>query len=384
MQEFTNSIGWKIFYSVIAVLILLFSLILFFIPRGKSETQWVEILPALVTLSGLLILVTQFRRKVIVSTESVTSISAFGKKDIPISDIKGYSIGKRTITIQPLPPSDKNIIINNYNYLHNNGELVAWLKTNLTDLDASGLQAAQGDILQNPAYGATEYDRQENLKKARKIALAYWISSVVIGFGSIFIENNYASTVLGLGFPLVGILLMVSGKGIIKFVSNGKATSHQAIFLGFPLPPFMMLLKSLDDFSLFNGDNLWFPAVMIALIMTALLYVTGINRSMSSFKLQITLMVIISLLYGFAAARQINAVFDSSQPQVFQAKVIKHRESSGRSTTYYLTLSPWGPQTDAEETEVKYGTYNDARVGGMVNVSLKKGLFNAPWFTVTK
>jgi hypothetical protein len=68
---------------------------------------------------------------------------------------------------------------------------------------------------------------------------------------------------------------------------------------------------------------------------------------------------------------------------VYPAAVTGQRVSHGRSTSYYLTLSPWGPMTGAFETSVGRRLYNAVNLGDTVEVSLHSGWLHIPWYQVT-
>jgi len=88
MEEFTNTTGMKIFYSAIAVFMIGFSFFLLNIDHSKAGNGVLAI-PVFLILFALLILISQFRRKIIISADNIVSINAFGKKEILTSNIKG-------------------------------------------------------------------------------------------------------------------------------------------------------------------------------------------------------------------------------------------------------------------------------------------------------
>jgi len=66
--------------------------------------------------------------------------------------------------------------------------------------------------------------------------------------------------------------------------------------------------------------------------------------------------------------------------QVLQRYKIKALISSGKSTTYYLELTPWGQQKDIEEVSVSKALYNKLEQNDKVNIYYMKGQFDIPWF----
>jgi len=381
MEEFTNSIGFKIFYSAIAVLMIGFSLFLFNLDHSKAS-QWVIILPVIILILSLFIIASQIISKVIISADSIIRISVLGKKELQTANIKGCRIGEKTIYIEPLFPINSKISINNYSDLGNSEDLVQWLRENFNDLDAMDLAEEKSKILQNTNFGFTEKEREEKLTKAKQIATIYNIAGVVMGFATIPFNNRGVALLLLL-YPLLGIIIMKSSNGLIKFLSNKKRSMYPFIMLGFFTPAMMMLFKSILEYDIFRYEHIWLIVFAITLLIFFLLYTIGINKSVEGVKGQLVFILILSVMYGYGGTIQVNCMFDNSKLQVYPATVLDHRIEKGKSNTYYLTLSPWGPMNEQKEISVHRWLYNEIAVGGTVKVNFKDGLFNIPWFTVS-
>ena len=77
-------------------------------------------------------------------------------------------------------------------------------------------------------------------------------------------------------------------------------------------------------------------------------------------------------------------IFDSSIPDVYKAKVINKRISSGETTTYHLELEPVGSKIEEDEYFVSQSLYERIEPGDEVSVYLKDGWFNIRWAEVTE
>jgi hypothetical protein len=154
---------------------------------------------------------------------------------------------------------------------------------------------------------------------------------------------------------------------------------------GFFLPSFLLWYKAIDQFKIFQTNNLWLPSLLISLSIFTLLYISGINRNIESMKGQVIFMCLAALLFGFGSTLEINCRFDNSTAKVYKALVLDHKISHGsRSTSYYLTLSEWGPRKKVQEIGIHKRMYESINDGDSVNVNFHKGLINIPWFIVTK
>ena len=91
-------------------------------------------------------------------------------------------------------------------------------------------------------------------------------------------------------------------------------------------------------------------------------------------------------LYSYAATYGANFVYDNSEPTVYKAEVVDkrmHKGSKGRRT-YYVKVSPWGHHYDKEEIRVSSEHYEEIAVGQTVNIDLREGLFNIPWYYIER
>ncbi len=87
--------------------------------------------------------------------------------------------------------------------------------------------------------------------------------------------------------------------------------------------------------------------------------------------------------YGFGTTVNINSVFDKSTPQVYEATVLSQRKSSGKHTSYYLTVSPWiDGMTEQKEVSVGSTVYKSVNEGDVVLIRLHDGKLGIPWFSV--
>jgi hypothetical protein len=87
-------------------------------------------------------------------------------------------------------------------------------------------------------------------------------------------------------------------------------------------------------------------------------------------------------MYGYGVVAHGNRLLDRSDPDVFHVEVLDKRVSTGKSTSYYLELAPWGPRTESAEAEVDRDFHDRVRPGGTVCVYLWPGALKIRWFEV--
>jgi len=374
--------GMKIFYSVLAVGMFLFAVFLFNMKTTANDA--VLLMPVFIIAGAVLIGINIIRRKVILYNDSVLCINLFSTKEIAIKDIKGCRIGQKAIIVEPISADDPKITISNCNDFGHSSDLKKYFQDNFKDLDAIDLENDKAEILQDSSLGFTQTDREAALKKAKIIAIVYNVAGIIAGFGVMILFSDKVLTVILMAYPLLGIIIMAYSNGLIKFLSNPKRSIHPYTMLGFMGPVIVMLVSALNSYDIFKYTNIWIPFIAISSPLFLLLYFFGINKTVKAVKGQVVVMLVLALIYGFGSTIQINCAFDNSKLQVYDATILDHRMEHGKSNSYYLTLSPWGPMQQADEVDIHSRLYYNTAIGDIVKVNFNQGLLHIPWFVVTK
>ncbi|HWT65427.1 MAG TPA: hypothetical protein VN151_04890, partial [Terracidiphilus sp.] len=89
-----------------------------------------------------------------------------------------------------------------------------------------------------------------------------------------------------------------------------------------------------------------------------------------------------SCLYAFALSIVSDTVGDSRIAATYRTEVLGKHESHGRSTSYTLTLAPWGPRDQAEKVGVSWATYRMLDIGDQACIEEHPGNLRIAWFRV--
>lgn len=86
----------------------------------------------------------------------------------------------------------------------------------------------------------------------------------------------------------------------------------------------------------------------------------------------------LSLLFALPVAGTdltllLNGLFDTSPPVVHEQRVLSHRSTSGKHTTYYVTLASWHPGEEKIELTVSSGLYYRVSEGADVTLTTSLG-----------
>jgi hypothetical protein len=379
-QEYRLSTYMKCLYGGVGIVLFIF--FIYILATVNDHNSMVGFLFSTLSLTGsVLIFVNLVRRSVVINSQTITCTSLFSRKQLELDEIKGCRVETKIIYIEPVAEDRPAIRIGNYIDFKNSDQLAAWCRDNFKDLDALDLEKERNDAMNNPELGTSEQERTHMLKKARNLSYTYNGVGLLLSFMMIFFHFT-VGIVLLLVYPVLGILVMSTSKGVIKFLSNPKRSINKHVEIGIAMPGFLLLITSFTEYHVVETSQLLLPAISISAILFWLFYKTGINPSMGSIPAQVFFMIIFALVYGFGSIRQINCAFDHSKTEIYGATVTGRRISRGRSTAYYLRLTPWGPVENEEETEVHRSFYNKTGIGDTVKVNLEKGLLNIPWFSI--
>jgi hypothetical protein len=246
-QEYTISTGMKVFYGLLAAGMFVFAV---FLLNMHPYTQFLLLIPLIISISGALILINVFRRKVVIYNDCILVVSIFATKQLDFNNIKGCRVGQKTISIVPVSPEYPKIMIGNYSDFANDSQLVAFINEKFKDIDKADMEESREAALQDVSLGATETERKTYVKKANNIAIGYNVGGFAFGFACAFINKNWSLIILLL-YPLLGIMLMCFNKRLIKFVSNHKTSVYGFVMPGILFSSFILLISSFFDYTIY-------------------------------------------------------------------------------------------------------------------------------------
>ncbi|WP_431241318.1 hypothetical protein ACQ9BO_14575 [Flavobacterium sp. P21] len=127
------------------------------------------------------------------------------------------------------------------------------------------------------------------------------------------------------------------------------------------------------------------PTLLIASAFIAILYFSHLKteHNKTSEILSFLGIFVFAICYAYGTFITINCLYDHSEPKVFKTSVLDKRISTGKTTTYYLQLGPWGPRKESDEVKVSKEQYNNSKINDEAEVYLMKGEFDIPWFEVS-
>ena len=389
MKEYKIGKGWAIFIYIFAPLLIALFVWLLIMPFVLEDTP-IELFYVFGPISlGMIVLMVvglldTINGKVIISSDTLNIRSTFINRDLKFNEIKGFEVEKNHIFILPNTERKKRIKISIH--ISNSNELITWLGSRFPDLHQVNEAEEKAEILGNLDYGRNSEERSSQLKQAKIVAKVLNGLGGLILVWTIFRPEPYEYAIwASISLPIIAILVVVYYKGLIR-IDEKKGSAYPTVFFAILMSCCGLFLRGLIDYTIFNYTNIWMPSIMIMIALIALVVFGTKAFKFKKAKDYFSLLSLSLFFFGFGYGSIVilNCTYDDSVPKSYTSKIIDKRISTGKMTTYYLELKAWGPQTKDDDVSVSKELYENLEINNNVNIYLKKGRFNIPWFIVTE
>ena len=382
-MEYRISRGWKAFSIIIAAA---FSIGAVYLISGVFKSSARAPLASLVgafILIALAIYLYLFAMRTLLTVDkyAIKLVGVFSARAILPEDIDGYRIGEKNVFSIHVKNGGKALQIPGS--LERRSELIEWFRQNYEDIDARALVAETEGLLANEQFGFTREDREARLQTAKKIETAATVGGFGIFFWSLFYPRPYEIVMLVLFVvPWVGVYITWYYKGLMKLYKK-KSSPYPSVvqLMGFvTLGAFVSVLRSYDLYGF--GKNALSLLIGAVLLVTVICGIACRQAILLSARKGLTYICIVVMagLYSFSLLVFSNCYYDRSEPKVWEVQVTGKRIHRGKSTSYYVSLSPWGKYVDGKEVTVSKGFYSEVNEDDYLEVYLKDGKWGVPWY----
>jgi hypothetical protein len=258
--------------------------------------------------------------------------------------------------------------------------LDAWLGQ-FPDLDAQERAAAESELLRSRELGPDEAARSRALGRARTVGRMLNGVSVAAGVWGWVFPRPYPVAIAVLGIlPLFGLALLALGRGRYAF-DTSRTEPRPSLIVTVMVPGLVLAMRAIRDLRIVDVAPLLLGAAVGAVAIVAL--VAAFDRKARKPWVLLLLAPLLAFYPGGGAALA-NALLDRAPPQVFRVAVRGKHVSTGKYTSYDLTLDPWGPVEKAESVDVGRQLYDVVATGDVVCVALQPGALGLRWFVVLR
>jgi len=381
--------GWRIFAGVVFIL---FTAGGFFL-IGKAFTE-----PVLTRQIGLVLFLSALvigciglawldavRTLVSVDELAISVTRVFKSRAARLQDIDGYRTGDKDSFSIELKDNGKTLRIPQY--LERRKELIGWIKERYQDLDERERMEETAVLLEDNRFGVTREDREARLAMAKK----FDVGATAIGIGLLIWSIAYPrpfETLMILLFiaPWLAVGITWYFKGLLKLYKLKKSPYPSMIQLML-MATFGVALVVLRSYDLYSfGEKAW--SLLAGGTMAASIICIGACRQAiaTARKKTVTYIVVfvMAAAYSYSLLIFSNCYYDKSSPTIFHVAVTGKRISSGKSTSYYVSLSSWGQYSDGNEVSVSQSFYKNVREQDSLSVYLKYGKWGIPWYRLRR
>jgi hypothetical protein len=385
--EFRTAKGWRIFIYIFSPLLIgLFVYVGFITLSSETSNLTVSLILIPVSLGGTIMftygLIETIKGRLVIGANSLSRTSVLGTRTLEFREIKGFRADSNYIHIISNSQDKKSIKITAY--IERSDQVLDWLNNKFIELDSHEAREEERQILTDNEFGINEQAREYRLNEAKRVAKYINVIGGVTGAWVWFYPRPYSLSLIGgMILPAMAFISLYAYRGLIRF-DEKKNSAHPSIIYGLLFPSAGLMIRAIMDYEILEYKSLWIAISITTITLTSLLVVGTkefkFTRCIDYFTtLSLTGMI---LCYSFGTYVVSNCLFDNTEPEIFKSEVSDKEISSGKSTTYYLKLKPWGPRTEAERVSVTKVEYEATDKGDTVDIHLRQGLLGTPWFYV--
>lgn len=382
--------GWAIFIYVFApALIAVFAMpiLMYFIPslrNGETAQFFAFAIPLSLIMMGVMVaaIVDAATGKLILNEEDVRIKHVFLKRQLQVSDIKGFRIDDKYTYLEPKTKAHKRIKISHY--FAKREEWTGWIIDHFPDLDYEEAEESFQEVLQDNKFGFTAQERLEQFDKVKRItSILNWVGGIAAAW-AFFWPQPYEIAILVVAIiPLLALVVLKLYRGLVR-IDEKKNSAFPSVFAALFFPAMVLMLRALIDYNIFEHKQVWALILPIAIGLTAVMLIgqSEFDWQKGRDVFSALILLILAFVYAYGLVISTNCTFDNRSAASFETQILNKSISQSKTTSYYFELAPWGPQPEVSDAEVDRETYEIMEVGDSVEVLFLKGQWGIPWYVV--
>lgn len=323
------------------------------------------------------------RFRLVIDGDSLTVTHVFSSRSVLLDEIAGYRTGSKGTVWLDLKSGARALTISNS--MERQEEFLEWLRERYPDIDAERAREVKSEVLHDERFGDTEEERAGRLKKAWRLMFYSALTPSLLIWVLIKPQPIRLLMMILLAIPILAVWLTWYYKGILRlFVSNRHPYPSLMIAIIGAAVLALIAVSRVYDIYLFS-DHDWFLIAGCAIALT-LLWAVVCRAAIPADKNPIVFfggMLLIAGVYSYSALLFVNCAYDAGTPEKWKVGVDRKHAAHGKSTTYYLKLSPWGRYDAGKAVIVDHRFYDSVAVGDSVDVLIHPGACGISWYEVT-
>ncbi len=266
------------------------------------------------------------------------------------------------------------------------------------DRQVEKYNAEVDDFKYNRYDNLTEDEQAALLRRAWLTTKILWYAAILIGatcITSLFFIKKIPfplfriSLIACLVFPLLLFIAMKISKGLIRF-NTANISLYPSLLPAFSIiSAINLILLYINMDSVIGSMNILYSITAVDAILLILYIICADSEELKGNGktwgkiVNIVSLLVLFTLFSAGAVFSYNKEFDCSTPEIIETKVIDHKVSHGKHTSYYLTVSPW-IDGETKKVSVSSKAYKKCEIGGTAYIHLYNGALGIHWYYVSK
>jgi hypothetical protein len=337
-----------------------------------------------IALFGAYMLLGGLRARVVLSGDTIESYGACTVRRLARSDILGRRLlrlqyGQTAVQLFPRARGARPLKLSRSG-MRTDAALDAWLNS-IPDLDAREAEAARAEVAADAELGQTPEERLASLARAKKLASTFTALTWGAMAWGYFYPQPYAVALLVVALlPWSAMTLAANSHGLYRLDAR-RNDVRPNLAVALYLPGLVLVMRAAQDFGVLD----WQLSVTYALLATSVICWAALKSDprLREHKSTVAALVCLMGAYGYGVVALGNNLLDTAAGQNYRVPVLAMHYSRGsKSTSYYLTLAPWGPRKEPRDVSVARGLYEATRPGAQVCVHQGPGALGIGWYVV--
>ncbi len=181
--------------------------------------------------------------------------------------------------------------------------------------------------------------------------------------------------------PWFAIVAVKDANGLLRFIKR-RDDGYPALGPASIFPCIAAFALAVTRYNVIFSSAVWcFTIAAGAAMIAALIWA---DSSLRKGWAPVVLMAAVSLAWGYGSTMEINDLFDMAPGVTWTAFVQSKHTSGRRTTTYELTLTPWGPKAHPNSLNVGRATWYAIQPSDIVYLKLKPGALGIRWYRLQR
>lgn len=216
--------------------------------------------------------------------------------------------------------------------------------------------------------------------QAKKVTGIWNAIGILVGLWVFLYPVPYIPLIIFCAFlPLIGIYLMAHYKEEVTFDQIQDSSRPSVVYL-MALSSMSLCFRGYFDHNIIHSTVFWWYLAVFSIFLY--LFILIVTSEYKRHKLVLLELLLILIPYCYGLISLSNCMLDFSGPKSFSPIIIDKRVVTGKSISYYIDVSPWGPYKEQSEISVTKDIYDNLSKNGKVNLQLKKGALGIRWFYI--